>query len=171
MREHDDGLRKLHKLIHDIRMAMLTTVDETGRLHSRPMATIEFEGFNGELWFFTQASSPKVDEVDRDQHVNVSYSSPKDQRYVSLSGTAQLVRDLEKIHELWNPFYRAWFPEGIEDPELALLKVTLEHAEYWDAPTSGVVRLVGLAKALATGKTYEPGDNRKLTLEPSHGVH
>lgn len=168
MREQDRGLKTLAKLIKDIRFAMLTTVDDEGRLHSRPMATIDFKKFGGELWFFTQASSPKVDEVDRDQHVNLSYASPKDQRYASLSGVARLVRDPKKIRELWKPLYRAWFPEGLDDPELALLRVRVHQAEYWDAPPATVVRLVGLAKALATGKRYDPGDNRKLSLEGLH---
>jgi general stress protein 26 len=167
MRAHDDGLKTLHKLIKEIRIAMMTTMDGTGHLHSRPMATIESETFVGELWFFTQGSSPKVSEMDKDQHVNLSYASPKDQRYASLSGTVRLVRDAEKIEKLWSPLFRAWFPLGLKDPELALLKVTVDMAEYWDAPPATVVRLVGLAKALATGKRYEPGDNRKLTIQPT----
>lgn len=154
--------KKLHDLIKDIRFAMLTTVEEDGTLRSRPMATQEFE-FDGDLWFFTAAHAPKVDEVQHNQHVNVSYAEPKDQKYVSVSGTAQLVRDRAKIEELWNPLFKAWFPQGLDDPELALLKVSVEKAEYWDSPSSKVVRLVGFAKALLTGKQIgNPGDNAKI---------
>lgn len=154
--------KKLHDLIKDIRFAMLTTVEEDGTLRSRPMATQEFE-FDGDLWFFTAAHAPKVDEVQHNQHVNVSYAEPKDQKYVSISGTAQLVRDRAKIEELWNPLFKAWFPQGLDDPELALLKVSVEKAEYWDSPSSKVVRLVGFAKALLTGKQIgNPGDNAKI---------
>lgn len=154
--------KKLHDLIKDIRFAMLTTVEEDGTLRSRPMATQEFE-FDGDLWFFTAAHAPKVDEVQHNQHVNVSYAEPKDQKYVSISGTAQLVRDRAKIEELWNPLFKAWFPQGLDDPELALLKVSVDKAEYWDSPSSKVVRLVGFAKALLTGKQIgNPGDNAKI---------
>ncbi len=154
--------KKLHDLIKDIRFAMLTTVEEDGTLRSRPMATQEFE-FDGDLWFFTAAHAPKVDEVQHNQHVNVSYAEPKDQKYVSVSGTAQLVRDRAKIEELWNPLFKAWFPQGLDDPELALLKVSVEKAEYWDSPSSKVVRLVGFAKALLTGKQIgNPGDHAKI---------
>jgi len=159
-------LRKLHKLIKDIRIGMLTTVEQGGWLHSRPMATVD-QDFNGELWFFTQAHSPKVDEVQRERHVNVSYASQKDNAWASVAGTAQLVRDQEKIRELWNPLFKAWFPKGLEDPELALLKVTVERAEYWDTPSGMVVKAVGFAKAVLTGQQYQPGENHKVEL-PHH---
>jgi general stress protein 26 len=160
--DHKENIKKLHDLVKDIRFAMLTTVEEDGTLRSRPMATQEFE-FDGDLWFFTSANASKVDEVQHNQHVNVSYAEPKDQKYVSVSGTAQLVRDRQKIEELWNPLFKAWFPQGLDDPEVALLKVSVDKAEYWDSPSSRVVRLVGFAKALVTGKPISnPGDNAKI---------
>ena len=144
---------------------MLTTVHEDGSLHSRPMATQEPE-FDGELWFFTGASSPKVGEVERDHRVNVSYAAPDDNTYVSISGTARLVRDKAKMKELWNPFVKAWFPKGLDDPELALLCVEVDKAEYWDAPSSKMVQLDGLVKATLTGKRPEKvGEHEKLDLE------
>lgn len=157
-------LEKLRSLLKDIRIGMLTTLEPGGRLHSRPMATIEIE-FNGELWFFTQAHAPKVDEVEREQHVNISYASEKDNRYASISGRAELVRDKARCAQLWNPLYKAWFPKGLDDPELALLKVTADRAEYWDAPSGAVVRVVGFAKALLTGQRYTPSENKKVDLE------
>jgi general stress protein 26 len=159
-------VEKLRDLIKGISFAMLTTVDEDGSLRSRPMQTQEAE-FNGELWFFTSASSAKVDEVQSDQRVNVSYSDPDDNRYVSLSGTASLVRDREKIKELWKPVLKAWFPDGLEDPDLALLRVKVEKAEYWDSPSSKMVQLAGFLKALATGQRLDyAGENEKLDLNP-----
>src|SRR6185503_1058219 len=105
------------------------------------------------------ASSHKVDEVNQDRHVNVSFADPGKQHYVSLSGTAQLVRDREKIEQLWNPALRAWFPDGLDDPDVALLKITVESAEYWDAPASMVAFTIGLAKALITGQAHDPSDH------------
>lgn len=77
---------------------------------------------------------------------------------------AEVVRDRQKIDNLWKPFLKAWFPNGKDDPELALLKVEAEQAEYWDSSSSAVVHAVGLVKALTTGETYQPGDNEKLQL-------
>lgn len=135
-------IKTLRDLIKGIKFAMLTTVDEDGTLRSRPMATQQSE-YTGDLWFFTQAGAHKVHEVERQHQVNVSYADPDGQRYVSVSGTAELVRDRQKAAELWSPLYKAWFPQGLEDRELALLCVGVEKAEYWASPSSRVAQLVG----------------------------
>jgi len=142
---------------------MLTTVDTEGCLRSRPMQTQQAE-FDGDLWFFTGRDTHKTDEVSRDNHVNLSYAEPGDNRYVSVSGTASLVSDQAKIKELWNPLLKAWFPKGVDDPNIVLLKVEVDKAEYWDAPSSKVVQIVGFMKALATGERYHPGENKVLSL-------
>ena len=160
----DESVKKLGEMIEGIDFAMLTTAEEDGTLRSRPMSTQQVE-FNGDLWFFTRASSPKVEEVERERHVNVSYARPDAQRYISVSGKARLVRDPEKIKELWSPALKAWFPKGLDDPDLALLKVSVEGAEYWDSPSSTVMHLVGFVKALATGQSYDPGENEKINLK------
>ena len=126
----DSPVKKLGEMIKDIKFAMLTTVESDGTLRSRPMATQNDGEFDGTLWFFTRATAPKVDEVDHEHHVNVSYAHPDDQTYVSVSGRAQLVRDVAKNQELWTPAMKAWFPKGAEDPETGLLKVVVEKAEY-----------------------------------------
>lgn len=159
----NEDVKKLAELIKDIRVAMLTTEEDDGTLRSRPMAT-QFSEFDGALWFFTDSESPKVAEISHHQRVNVSYAEPKHERYVSVSGLAELVRDRDKIRELWNPAYKAWFPQGADDPRIALLKVTVEKAEYWDSPGSSVVHLIGFAKAVATGERYEPGENEKIDM-------
>lgn len=161
--EKQDELKKLGELIKDVRVAMMTTEESDGALRSRPMAT-QRTVFDGTLWFFTKAESPKVSEVQRDQHVNLSYAKPDDDTYVSITGKAQLVRDVAKQKELWNPFVKAWFQNGPEDPEVALLKVDVEEAEYWDAPSSKMVKLAGVAKSLVTGQQPQMGENKKISL-------
>lgn len=148
--------QKLWELIKDVKIAMLTTEDADGVLRSRPMATQRVE-FEGDLWFFTSASSKKVREAATHNEVNLSYADPGSNKYVSVSGSASLVRDPAKARELWNPIYKAWFPKGLEDPILALLKVEVNKAEYWDSPSSTMVQLAGFLKAVATGQTYQPG--------------
>ncbi len=135
-----DPIKKLRKLIRDAPVAMLTTVASDGSLRSRPMATPDGD-FDGELWFFTRYHSPKSDEIQENQKVNVTYATPKNDRYVSVSGRAALVRDPDKVKELWRGALKQWFPEGKKDPELALLKVTVDRAEYWDADANRMVDL------------------------------
>ncbi len=160
---HSQDIEKLGELIKDIDIAMLTTIDDDGSLRSRPMGT-QNNNFDGTLWFFTGASSHKVLEVQHDQRVNVAYSDAKHNRYVSVSGTARLNRDKAKIAELWNPALKAWFPNGLEDPDIALLQIEVDKAEYWDSPSSTVVHMVGFVKSVATGQRYEPGENEKISL-------
>ncbi len=154
----------LGELIQDIRVAMMTTVEEDGTLRSRPMGTLERE-FDGELWFFTREHSAKVGEVERDHHVNLAYAEPSKDRFVSVSGRCRLVHDQEKARELWRPTFKAWFPQGLDDPELALLCVKVEKAEYWDVPSGRMVQLVGLVKAVLTGETYAPGGHEQVSME------
>lgn len=161
--ERGASLKKLNELIKDVRIAMLTTAETDGTLRSRPMGTQQVE-FDGDLWFFTYASAGKVQEVQHDEHVNVSYANPDDQVYVSVSGSARLVRDRQKMEELWNPILKAWFPQGLDEPDIALLKVEVEQAEYWDSPNGTMVQLVGFVKALLTGRQADAGENEKLSL-------
>jgi general stress protein 26 len=167
--ERAANVAKLAGLIKDIEFAMLTTAEEDGSLRSRPMATQRAE-FDGDLWFFTHASAPKVGEVERERQVNVAYAAPDDNRYVSVSGRAQVVRDRAKIEELWSAPLKAWFPGGKDDPDIALLRVTVERAEYWDSPSSAVAHAVGFVKAVATGQTYQPGENEKIDLTKIAGA-
>jgi general stress protein 26 len=167
--DREQGIEKLGKLIKGIRFAMLTTADADGSLKSRPMASQRTK-FDGQLWFFTHQSSHKVDQVRRDWHVNVAYADPDDQTYVSVSGTAKLVTDKSKIKELWNPAYKAWFPSGVDDPDVALLRVDVDSAEYWDAPSSTMAHLYGMAKATVTGKPANVGDNRKVRIGRAGGT-
>lgn len=156
---------RLTELIHEIRIAMLTTVEPDGHIRSRPMATIAHRnGYDGTIWFFTSQSSPKIVEVQEDPRVNLSYCDPSRNRYVSISGTCELVRDRAKAREFWHPMFKAWFPQGLDDPELALIRVTVEEAEYWDAPKNTMVRAVGLIKALRSGERYESGPHERMKV-------
>jgi len=159
-REND--LQKIKELIKDIDFCMLTTVDENGDLHSRPMSSNGDVDDNGDIWFFTNASSHKVTEIEQLPKVNLSFADPDDQRYVSISGTAQLSRDRAKIDELWRPEFKIWFPEGKDDPEIALLRVSLEKAEYWDSPSSTIGYALSFVSSLVTGKQPDMGENKKV---------
>lgn len=162
--DRNEQIKKLRELVKDIEIGMLTTIDEDGTLHSRPMSTNGQVESDGTLWFFTYASSHKVTEVEQHQQVNVSFSAPSKQRYVSMSGTAQLVQDRNKIQELWKPELKAWFPNELDEPDIALLKVNVAKAEYWDAPSSWVAHTIGLVKAIATGEKANSGENEKINL-------
>lgn len=160
--KRQESIEKLKGLIEGIDFAMLTT-HANGKLRSRPMSTQKFE-FDGDLWFFTSDQTHKVEEIEKDNEVNVAYSKPEDNTYISVSGTASIVKDRDKIEELWNPILKAWFPKGLDDPSLCLLKVSVEEAEYWDSPSSTLVQIAGFVKALVTGKSADGGDYGKVNF-------
>lgn len=149
-----DPKAKLAKLIDGIQFAMLTTLTPDGELHSRPMATHDQKSLD-ELWFFTYRNSGKVHEIDRDHHVNLAYADPDKNRWVSVAGQATVIEDVEKARELWSPALKAWFPDGPQTKDLALLKVVPESAEYWDSSSKKMVKLFGLAKAVLSGERYD----------------
>ena len=159
----DETTAKLWGMIREIGFAMLTSEDG-GLLRARPMVASQKQ-FDGTLWFFTHASAHKVDEVQAHRRVGVTYAEPSQQTYVSLSGDAALVRDPADIAAHWGESLRTWFPKGKDDPDIALLKVDVTQAEYWDAPSSAMVHAYGYVKATVTGTPPHPGGNEKLSFD------
>ena len=141
-----DPVAKLNELIKEIDFAMLTTIRSDGSLHSCPMATQDVDG-DGAIWFFSHAKTEKVEAIRIDPRVNLAYSDADSQRYVSISGRCELVRDHAKAKQLWKPVYGTWFPKGIEYPNLILLKVQVQEADYWHTDESRMVKVPGFAKA------------------------
>ncbi len=133
------GFAKLVTMIEALEVGMLTTEDKNGRLRSRPMATQKVE--DGVLWFFSARDTPKILEVQKDSEVNVSYADPSNQVYISVSGVARVFQDPAKVRELWSSGAQRWFPNGPNDPSLAILKVAITQAEYWDVDKHAMIKL------------------------------
>jgi general stress protein 26 len=161
----NESIVKIRDLIKDINFCMLTTLDEDGCLRSRPMAVNGEVEANGDMWFFTYGNSHKVTEVNQNHHVNVSFAAPDKQCYVSICGMAEVVKDRAKMQELWQSELKAWFPKELDEPDIALLKVTATNGEYWDAPASWVAKAVGFAKAATTGEPDTSTENVKVDLQ------
>jgi general stress protein 26 len=106
----------------------------------------------GNIWFFTNECSHKASEVSVENTVSLTYSDPNNQTYLSIVAEASLVDDKAKMKELWSPFIQAFFPKGLNDPKLTLLKVQPTDAEYWDSSSSSMVVLFNLLKAVVNGK-------------------
>lgn len=153
---------KFADLINDIRIAMVTTVRADGSLHTQPLSTLKYAG-GDELHFFIATDSSKVNEVGEDMHLSVAYTGNSDHSYVAVAGTGVVYKDRQKAEELWTPLAKAWFPEGLDDPKLALLRVHIDRAEYWTSPGKAAY-LFGIVKASFTGQRAPIGENRKLTI-------
>jgi general stress protein 26 len=149
-----EEIKTVAKKIKGIHTATFSTIDEKGNIVSRPMATQEVE-FDGTIWFMTSKESHKAQQIAAQPHVGISYSSDDKTKFISVSGTAELLRDEAKITEFWNDYYKAWF-EGPEDPNITLLKVTVNRVEYWDMPGGKIGAAISIATSALTGK---PEDN------------
>lgn len=160
---HEDSIKKIAGLVKGIDIAMLTTQGDGGKLHSRPMSTQEFE-FDGDVYFFTYDNTPKTEDIKKYPQVGISYANPKGQDYVSLTGLAEISHDRAKMAELWNAPLKAWFPQEIDTPGIALIKVSVSEAEIWDAPSSPVAHIIGFVKSHVTGKPENVGENEKISI-------
>lgn len=157
---HDEAVKKVAELMKNANICMMATISD-GRIVSRPMAIQSVE-FDGDIWFFTYDSSNKVQEIGLNPVTNIAFESKNS--WVSLSGDAELVHDLQKAKELWSPLLKAWFPRELDEPGLALIKIHATSAEYWDSSNSKLVSLFGMVKAAATGKRAEGGENKSVEL-------
>ena len=164
MKDREADFQKLREMIKDMDFCMLTTVDENNDLHSRPMSLNGDVDPAGNLWFFTRDNSHKVFELKRTPKCNVSFADPDNHRYVSITGSAQLVKDKAKIEELWKPQFKAWFPKGTDEPDIALLRINVEKAEFWNSSSSTIAQAFSFVSALVTGKQIE-GENKKVDLQ------
>ena len=151
------GQKKIAEVMKGIHIAMMSTVAKDGSMSSRPMAVQE-KDFDGQLWFLTRVSSEKVDEIGQDQHVTLTLVDSSDGKYLTLKGRANVNQDRAKIRELWNSMYKAWFPKGETDPEIAVLRVDVHEADYWEASSSSLVRSVRYLAAAVTGGKVAIGE-------------
>ena len=152
-----DDTTKVWNMIDDIRVAMLTTETANG-LESRPMSAYVDQAAHA-IWFITKIDSDKTNEIKDDAHVNLAFADSKGNKYVSVTGTARVLRDPAKQKELWSPFAEAWLPEGPDAPTTGLIHVTPEHATLWDSPG----KLAMLVKVAKANVTQTPPKDDKVT--------
>lgn len=151
---HQEDLKIVNELIKDIDVAMFTTIANNKPI-SRPLQTQEAE-FDGTLWFLTMKDTDKYEEILENPSVNVAYAGKS---YVSISGTAQFIEDLERKKEYWNPILEKLLKTTYDDPNIILIKVTAETAEYWESGNT-IKTVKNFAKRIA-GKGNE-NDRRDL---------
>jgi len=157
-------LEKLYDQIDAIEIAMMTTRRADGHLQSRAMAT-QKRADGADLWFVTLEGAPKLRDIAADPHINLSYYKDRTREWVSVSGIASITRDRQKIHELYAPDWKAWFPKesdprhGTEDdPRMVLIGVDVHAAVFLEVNKPQPVVLFEIAKGFLTGSTPELGE-------------
>lgn len=152
--------------IKDIRFGMLTHRDGAAMLHAHPLTTLNQDiDAQAQLYFFIPRGSELHERLTADSQVALSYAKPQEDCYVSVSGTAAFIEDAARKEDLWTPMAKAWFPDGPGDPNLVLLAVQIQHAEYWDVQESKLTQLYKMATAAMTGeRPRELGEHREVHL-------
>lgn len=154
---------RLGQILAQIPVAILITAEPDGEMHGRPMQMSKTP-FDGSLYFFTNELTPKVSELHQVRKVSVVLSDPRSDRYVWISGVASLTREHAALARQWHDDMKTWFPKGLQDPELALIVVDVQRAEYWDTPPTVAVDAWGHLRAAFTGDKYDPGTHGKVDL-------
>ena len=167
----DQKLNDLYALIDGIEIAMFTTRRPDGQLVSRPMAT-QTQAEGSDLWFVTDVESNKLDELQFDPHVNLTYYKDRTREWVSVSGPATISQDRRAIHKLYQKDWRAWFGDeggerngGPDDPRLALVVVDIQSVVYLKVDKPQPVVLFEVARAMVTGTPPNLGEQRELSGE------
>ncbi|HVG26825.1 MAG TPA: pyridoxamine 5'-phosphate oxidase family protein [Acidobacteriaceae bacterium] len=158
-----EGQKKIAELVKGIHIAMMVTVAPDGSMDARPMA-VQDTPFEGSLWFLTRASSEKVTELEGDRHITLTFSDPGNSKYITLKGRGTVTRDRARVHELWNAMYKAWFPQGEDDPDIAVLRVDVLEGDFWEASGSKVLFYAKYLAAAATGGSVSVGTSGHVTV-------
>ena len=155
---------KFRDLATAVNICMFTTIDNEQNIMSRPMWTADIDE-EGNAWFFTNEFSEKIHEVSKDNIVNLIYAHPGKNIYVNVKGTCTVIIDRKKMEELWKPSMKTWFPEGLDDTKICLVKVITENAYYWNTSSSKMSLFFQSIKAIAKGEKYKEEESGKLDLE------
>ncbi len=160
--ESIDERKKVREILEGFSTAMLISLDSASRPAARPMHIAEIAEDGGEVSFLTGQQGKLAAELQREALVLLTFQKDSS-AYLSARGTARVDNNRAKIKALWKEPYKVWFPGGPEDPEIALVRVELVDAEYWD--NRGMNKLQYLFKA---AKAYVKGEQPDLTDADQH---
>jgi len=162
----DDAIAKVRKLLPNFRAAFFATgLSRRTHPHARPLALQgDASVFGGTLWFFADNRSPKIHELSADPTVSLLFQSDADSCYMQLDGSASTVNDRAKMRELYTPALRTWFPEGLDDPNLTLIRFDAIGGAYWETPGGVFQALTAFAESVVTGSPGKSGRSGTLSL-------
>ncbi|MEO8588660.1 MAG: pyridoxamine 5'-phosphate oxidase family protein [Flavobacteriales bacterium] len=150
------AIEKAQEIVEHQGLCMMVTDVGNYPGHSRPMAVGEVDD-NGVFWFLTLRTTEKFDELTKDPRMSLHFANPSDQEFMTIHGRTEVENDVARKKELWNPLANAWVPDGVDNPDLRILKVTPTDGYYWDTKNGKVVAGIKIAFAAITGGTSDDG--------------
>ena len=163
----EDALKKIRELLKELPIAFMVTI-EGPEIVARPIGVVGDHGaFDGSLWFITDRRSRKVQAIERGAITELLFQNDRAGTYLHLSGHASVVEDAQKLKELYTSLQRTWFPLGLDDPNMLLLRFDATRANYWDGHASNLRLAAAFAKSLVTGTPGASGNAGTATIEGS----
>lgn len=156
------NIEQFKKMVNDCRVAMFGSYKESD-LEFRPMSHADVDNA-GNIWFYTTQDATKVEEIAKNNNVLLTYSHDGNNTYMSITGTASISNDRDKMKELMNPFVKAWFPDGVDDPTMRLIVVDPEEVNYWVNNNNKVISYIKMLSAAVLGTKPNVGEHGKITL-------
>lgn len=158
-----EAVKKLQELIKDESICHFVSNLGKRPLSTRPMSALKVDD-NGNIWFFSAKSSEKNADILLSDEVQLFYSNPSAAEFLSIYGKAFIVTDREKAKELWTPLAKAWFKDGVDDPELTMIKVSPVEAYYWDTKNNKAIAMLKILAAVVTGVVDDDGVQGELKV-------
>jgi len=158
-----DAIEKYKEIVSHNPICMFLTRPEKNPMPSRPMATQKVCD-QGNFWFLSSRSSMKNEDIAKNPDVQLIFSNPSDSEFLSVSGKASVVNDEAKKKELWGPLTKAWFPDGVEDPDLTVIKVSPDEGHYWDTKNGKIISMLKIVAAAVTGHPADAGVHGNVKL-------
>lgn len=158
-----EAIKKIQEIAKDAAICLFATNLSNLPLSARPMATQKVDD-EGNIWFLSSKSGHQTGDINQDSRVQLFYADKGSSEYLSVYGEASIMYDKELAKELWSPMAKTWFTEGVDDPDLSIIKVTPSDAYYWDTKNNKVVSLIKILAGAVTGKTMDDGVKGKITM-------
>jgi general stress protein 26 len=162
--EKTDGILKLKKMVEDVKFCFFITDLENNKGTSSTIMTAQQVDEEGNIWFFSGVDSDRNKDINAHKNVQMYFSSPEKNSYLSVNAKASIVMDKIKIKELWSPLLTIWFKEGIEDKNISLIKATTKTANYWDSDGGKMINFFKMIASVITGKNAVESTQGKIKI-------
>jgi general stress protein 26 len=155
-----DENARVWALIERVSICTLATCNGS-QIHARPMSARAYSSENC-VYFLTDVRHQKDDEIERFPTVTLVFADPGSQIYVSVIGKAEVSNDRGKIKQLWSVSAKPFW-QSPDDPNIRVLKVRPQSAEFWDSPGT-LVSYAKMALAAVSDMRPELGNNAKVAM-------
>lgn len=153
----DEALAKLRKLLAEFPIASMETV-ANGDVTARPIGIVGDSAFDGTLWFITDKRSRKVAAIESGATTTLLFQNDQNGDYLQITGRASVVEDRPRLEQCYTTLQRTWFPKGLDDPDITLVRFAADGGNYWDGHDSYLRLGVAFAKSIVTGEPGKSGN-------------